>query len=235
MCDEVDRSVRSVADRAAGRVTGDDDGAGDVALLVLLCPPLAVRRRLRPSSLDCGSRRVALVRGLALVASSAWLAALRDLECGSRRAVAIGGAVVVLWRVLLDVADLCSLRSLGLLFLGSGATTCSALSLWRRLNASAIRSLIWSSWLTSMFSRSMPSNRPSSRIWRRISSSISRESTSEELIKERRDDWCSICLTAVRFASSFLRRESSWLLRAAASSLRRRLLSKARVDSGCSR
>jgi hypothetical protein len=98
VCDEDDLSVRSVADRTAGRVTGDDDGVGDVALLVLLLPPLAVRRRRRPSSLDCGSRWVALVRGLVLVASSAWLAALRDLECGSRRAVVIlvGGVEVVL-------------------------------------------------------------------------------------------------------------------------------------------
>ena len=40
----------------------------------------------------------------------------------------------------------------------------------------------------------MPSNRPSSTICLRISSSISEESTSELLSKDRRLDWCSICL-----------------------------------------
>ena len=70
----------------------------------------------------------------------------------------------------------------------------------------------------------MPSNSPSSRIWRRISSSISCESTSEELIRDRKDDWCSICRAALLLVSSCL------LLR---SLLRLLLLSSEDSVSGC--
>lgn len=60
----------------------------------------------------------------------------------------------------------------------------------RRLYASAMRSLSSSSCAGSSPSRSMSSSKPSSRIWRRISSSIP-DSPGDVPNRERRLDWCS--------------------------------------------
>jgi hypothetical protein len=106
------------------------------------------------------------------------------------------------------------------------------LSLCRLRYASVILRLSSSFRLRSMLSRSKPSRRPSSCIWRAkasISRSKSLESTFEELMSDLIEAWCSTCLvltaeeSRVDCCKSLLCRDS----------LRRRRRSSEDSDSGC--
>jgi hypothetical protein len=91
-----------------------------------------------------------------------------------------------------------------------------SLSRWRLRYASVILRLSSSLLIRSMFSRSRPSRRPSSWICRANSStsrSTSMSAASEEPIRERRDDWCSMWRLCLSRKSSTLRLDSLLLLR----------------------
>lgn len=68
----------------------------------------------------------------------------------------------------------------------------ACLSAWRRCTASAIRSVISSSSAVPIWLRSMPSDMRASSTWWTRSSSMSLESSSDALRRERKLDWCSM-------------------------------------------